>query len=42
MNQMSAKDSFLSHFRPAGRRAVRTGPLLAPAVGVLLIWMIVR
>ena len=41
MNQMSAKDSFLSHFRPAGRRAVRTGPLLAPAVGVLLIWMIV-
>ncbi|MDQ0471064.1 hypothetical protein QO011_004087, partial [Labrys wisconsinensis] len=27
--------------RSTNRRAVRTGPLLAPAVSVLLIWMIV-
>lgn len=26
---------------PKSRRAVRTGPLLAPAVGLLLVWMIV-
>src|ERR1700694_4349239 len=25
----------------SSRRAVRTGPLLAPAVGLLLLWMIV-
>jgi sorbitol/mannitol transport system permease protein len=34
--------NYLSAFSQAGgRRAVRAGPLLAPAVGVLLIWMIV-
>ncbi len=40
MTQPSAKSLF-GFSRSASRRAVRTGPLLAPAVSVLLIWMTV-
>jgi len=41
MTQTIAKGGILARMKPTGVRTVRTGPLLAPAVSVLLIWMIV-